>query len=319
MKVVCIGEVLIDFVCTDVNKGLNLGCNFIKKAGGAPANVSACIAQLGGHSEFVGAVGNDPFGHYLLDRLNEYQVKTDYVQQLSTPTTLAFVSLADDGEREFTFNRGADEQLTLTDNRLNSLLDDAIVHFGSATALLGGNLYDSYLASVKLAFEQGNLIVFDPNYRIDLWQNNIEQFKQRTSEFFKMSDVVKVSEEELELLTDCSNFRDGCHRLHQLGVKLVFVTMGKDGCLVSHNGEQYVVPAYEIEAIDTTGAGDSFIGAILYQMSVNSDIDALFKDQMADFVAFAQKVSSKVCTKIGAMSALPTLAEVNATRYTVRQ
>jgi len=319
MKVVCIGEVLIDFVCTDVNAGLNSGCNFVKKAGGAPANVAACIARLGGHSEFVGAVGNDPFGHYLLARLNEYQVKTSYVQQLSTPTTLAFVSLADEGEREFTFNRGADEQLTLTDNRLHSLLDDAIVHFGSATALLGGNLYDSYLASAKLAFEQGNLIVFDPNYRIDLWQNNIEQFKQRSSEFFNMADVVKVSEEELELLTDCSNFSDGCHKLHQLGVKLVFVTMGKEGCLVSQAGEQYVVPAYKIEAIDTTGAGDSFIGAILYQMSVHAGIETLYKDQMADFVAFAEKVSGKVCTKIGAMSALPTLAEVNATSYTVRQ
>ncbi|MBA6297783.1 carbohydrate kinase [Colwellia sp. MB02u-9] len=319
MKVICIGEILIDFVCTQVNSGLKKGCDFVKKAGGAPANVAACIGNLGGDSQFIGAVGNDPFGSYLLDRLQSYNVNVDFVQVLSTPTTLAFVSLADEGEREFTFNRGADEQLTLTDSRLESLLDDSIIHFGSATALLGGNLFDSYLAAVNHASSNGNLIVFDPNYRIDLWKNNIEQFKERCSIFIKMADVVKVSEDELELLTGMSVQGEACNVLHEQGVNLVFVTLGKDGCLVSQNGNQYIVPAYEITAVDTTGAGDSFIGAILYQMANSSGIDILYADKMEEFVAFAEKVSGMVCSKVGAMTALPSLDEINNTHFIVKK
>lgn len=319
MKVICIGEILIDFVCTQVNSDLKTGCDFIKKAGGAPANVAACIAHLGGDSEFVGAVGNDPFGLYLLDRLKSYNVNIDFVQILSTATTLAFVSLADEGEREFTFNRGADEQLTLTDSRLEPLLDNSIIHFGSATALLGGNLFDSYLAAANLANLNGNTIVFDPNYRMDLWKDNIEQFKQRCDVFMKMADVVKVSEDELELLTGIKDQEEACNALHEKGVSLIFVTLGKNGCLVSQNGEQYIVPAYEITAVDTTGAGDSFIGAILYQMANSSGIDTLYADKMKGFVEFAEKVSGMVCSKVGAMTALPSLDEINNTPFIVKK
>lgn len=318
MKVICIGEMLIDFVCTQVNSGLKNGCDFIKKPGGAPANVAACIAHLGGDARFVGAVGNDPFGHYLIDSLQSYKVNVDSVQMLSTPTTLAFVSLADEGEREFIFNRGADELLSLTEQEQEVLLDNAIVHLGSATALLGGALYESYLATATLANLKGNLIVFDPNYRMDLWKDNIELFKERCAIFMEMADVVKVSEEELTLLTGIIDHRKACYVLHDQGVKLVFVTLGKEGCLVSQNGTQYIVPAYQIDVVDTTGAGDSFIGAILYQMANNQGMDTLFSDQMLDFVKFAGKVSGNVCSKLGAMTALPTLDEVNNAHFIVK-
>ena len=315
MKVICIGEILIDFVCTQVNVGLKSGVDFVKKAGGAPANVAACIGHLGGDVEFVGAVGDDPFGHFLLEGLQQYRVKTDYAQVLSSSTTLAFVSLADEGEREFTFNRGADEQLILNDSNIDTLLDNGILHLGSATALLGGNLFASYLKIARRANTNGNLIVFDPNYRIDLWKNNVEQFKERCEDFLVLADVIKVSEEELELLTGIVEQKEACNALHKKGVSLIFVTLGKHGCLVSQNGEQYIVPAYEIKAVDTTGAGDSFIGAILYQMANNPDIGNLYEESMQEFVSFAQKVSAKVCSKVGAMTALPSLEEVYTTAF----
>ncbi|MDG1751070.1 MAG: carbohydrate kinase [Thalassotalea sp.] len=318
MKVICIGEILIDFVCTQVNVGLKSGVDFVKKGGGAPANVAACIGHLGGHAEFVGSVGNDPFGHFLLEGLQQYRVKTDYTQVLSSSTTLAFVSLADEGEREFTFNRGADEQLILTDSCIDTLLDDSILHLGSATALLGGHLFDSYLKIARQASTNGNLIVFDPNYRIDLWKNNIEQFKERCDEFLPLADVIKVSEEELVLLTGISEQKEACKILHEQGINLIFVTLGKHGCLVSQNEEQYIVPAYEITAVDTTGAGDSFIGAILYQMANNPDSEHLYEDKIREFVSFAQKVSAKVCSKVGAMTALPSLDEVFETKFIVK-
>jgi len=315
MKVICIGEMLIDFVCTQVNSGLKGGCYFVKKSGGAPANVAACISTLGGDATFVGAVGNDPFGEYLLDSLVGYKVNVDFAPVLTTPTTLAFVSLADEGERDFSFNRGADEHLVITESMIKPLLDDSIIHLGSATALLGGELFESYLLVANSASLNGNLIVFDPNYRVDLWTDNIEKFKKRCSIFIKMADVVKVSEDELLLLTGDTNLAAGCRKLHKQGVSLVYVTLGKNGCLVSQNEKQHLVPAYKIEAVDTTGAGDSFIGAILYKMATSSGIETLFADEMLDFVAFAEKVSAKVCSKVGAMTALPSLEDINNSTF----
>jgi fructokinase len=319
MKVICVGEMLIDFVCTDTNAGLVKGYNFVKKPGGAPANVTACIGKLGGDAFFVGAVGRDPFGDYLLKELRHYNVNLDYAFQLPRSTTLAFVSLADDGEREFAFNRGADEQLVLSKNEIDTLLDDSILHLGSATALLGGDLSASYLAIAKAAKQNGNIISFDPNFRIDLWKGREEAFKEVCETYFQLADVVKVSDEEMLLLTDQTDTQKGCEYFHARGVKVVLVTLGSKGCLVSQAGAQYVVPAYEVDAVDTTGAGDSFIGGVLFQMAANAPQDDFYASQFRQFVEFAEKVSGQVCSKIGAMTALPTLMEIDSMKFIVKK
>lgn len=318
MKVICIGEMLIDFVCTDTNMGLVNGVNYVKKSGGAPANVAACIGKLGGAASLVASVGNDPYGEFLTKEVNAYQVNTDHVSVLPMSTTFAFVSLADNGEREFAFNRGADEQLTLDDAAIESLTTDAILHLGSATALLGGSLGDSYLKLAEEAKRKGNMICFDPNFRIDLWRNRETDFRDVCQTYFKMADIVKVSDEELVLLTQQDDMNQGCQYFHDLGVKIVLVTLGGDGCLISHNGQQTQVPAYEINPVDTTGAGDSFIGAMLFKMSQTAPGNNFYQDDIQDFVAFAGKVSGLVCSTIGAMSALPTLAEVEGMAFKVK-
>jgi fructokinase len=319
MKVICVGEMLIDFVCTDTNAGLVKGYNFVKKPGGAPANVTACIGKLGGDAFFVGAVGRDPFGDYLLKELRHYNVNLDYAFQQPRSTTIAFVSLADGGEREFAFNRGADEQLVLSKNEINTLLDNSILHLGSATALLGGDLSASYLAIAKAAKENGNIISFDPNFRIDLWKGREEVFKKECETYFQLADVVKVSEEEMRLLTDQTDMQKCCEYFHARGVKVVLVTLGSKGCLVSQAGAQYVVPAYEVDAVDTTGAGDSFIGGVLFQMAANVPQDDFYASQFRQFVEFAEKVSAQVCSKIGAMTAVPTLLEIDSMKFIVKE
>lgn len=319
MKIVCIGEMLIDMVCTDTNAGLVNGVNYVKKSGGAPANVAATIAKLGGDCHLVAAVGTDPFGTFLMNEISQYKVKTNYISTLPIPTTLAFVSLADDGQRDFAFNRGADEQLTLNETDRNFLTNDSILHIGSATALLGGPLSETYLSLTQSAYENGNIICFDPNYRIDLWKGRLQEFKDACVPYFKMADIVKVSDEELVLFTDHQDMESGCQYFHDLGVKIVLVTLGGDGCLISHNGQCTRVPAYKINAIDTTGAGDSFIGAILFQLAQHPVDDTFYAQVMPDFVAFAGKVSALVCSSIGAMSALPTLAEVEAIEFKINQ
>lgn len=318
-KVVCVGEMLIDFVCLDTNTGIENGVNFIKKTGGAPANVAACIGKLGGEPLIVAAVGNDLFGTYLKNEVAHYQVNIDFVETANTPTTLAFVSLADDGEREFAFNRGADELLNLSNDTINVLLENAILHLGSATALMGGELALSYRKIALIAKENGNIISFDPNYRVDLWRGNEALFRQKCDEYLQLADIVKVSDEELVLLTQSSTMEDGCQILHEKGIKIVLVTLGSSGCFVSQNGQQYLVPAFEIDAVDTTGAGDAFIGAVLYKMSNKPQGADFYASQLREFVEFSEKVSGLVCSKIGAMTALPTEAEVESLKFIVKE
>lgn len=318
-KIVCVGEMLIDFVCLDTNAGLSNGINFIKKPGGAPANVAACIGKLGGVPVIVAAIGNDPFGTYLTNEVADYHVNTNFVETVNIPTTLAFVSLADDGEREFAFNRGADELLHLSEATINILLENAILHLGSATALMGGELALSYRKIALAAKENGNIISFDPNYRVDLWRGNEGIFRQRCDEYFQIADIVKVSDDELVLLTQSSTMEGGCQILHEKGIKIVLVTLGSKGCFVSQSGQQYLVPAFEINAVDTTGAGDSFIGSVLYKMSNEPQGTDFYASQLREFVEFSEKVSGLVCSKIGAMTALPTQFEVESLKFVVKQ
>jgi fructokinase len=325
MKVVCIGEMLIDFVCTDTNQGLVNGVNYVKKSGGAPANVAACIGKLGGNVLMVASVGSDPYGEFLQKEVEKYHIDTRYVSVLPLSTTFAFVSLADNGEREFAFNRGADEALTLSNEAIADLSQDAILHLGSATALLGGQLSKAYSQLAHAAKANGNIICFDPNFRIDLWRGNEKQFIEVCDEYFDIADIVKVSDEELELIAKTSDFEQGCAYFHDKGVKIVLVTLGGDGCLISQADtqtkavKQVRVPAYKIVPVDTTGAGDSFIGAILYQMSQAVVDDAFFANDIAGFVEFAGKVSGLVCSKIGAMEALPTLQELEGMEFVARE
>ncbi|NNU76303.1 carbohydrate kinase family protein, partial [Clostridium estertheticum] len=185
-KILCIGELLIDFICSDINSGLTKGENFVKKAGGAPANVSAAISKLGGQAYFAGKVGNDNFGMFLKETLEEAGVDTSMlIFDKNSKTTLAFVSLNGDGERDFIFNRGADELLTFDELDRDKLKSFKIMHFGSATALLGGPSKETYLKTMELAFENEVFISFDPNYRIDLWKNRLSDFVEISKQCLK--------------------------------------------------------------------------------------------------------------------------------------
>lgn len=316
-KVICIGEALIDFVCTDVGDKKSDKEVYLRKPGGAPANVSACIGRLGGRAEFLGAVGDDAFGDYLIDTLEKFYVGVSGVQKVSVPTTLAFVTLQEDGEREFIFNRGADAEFAFPEQDVSKKFRHSIFHFGSATAFLEGSLQDAYFSMAEHCRDNENLVCFDPNYRVDLWKNRLEVFKAKCNAFFKLADVVKVSEEELQLLTGEVNLDDGCDAIHKLGASVIFVTMGSNGCHLSTGKEAHTIPAFKINAIDTTGAGDAFIGAMLHRLASFESAEAMTFSELTDAVMFAQKVSATVCEKMGAMTALPTESEVQTREFEV--
>lgn len=313
-KVICIGELLIDFFCMDIDVDLIHGGQFVKKAGGAPANVSAAVARLGGSSAFVGKVGNDPFGHYLKRTLDQEKVDTSMLMMdANAPTTLAFVSLEASGERDFVFNRGADRLVDADEMDRERLYEAEVLHFGSATALLEDPFRTTYVELMQGAAENGRpFISFDPNYRKDLWAGRLSEFIELAREGAAIADLVKVSEEELQLMTEEGNREEAVRLLHELGAKRVCVTLGKNGTLVSDGTAMIQVPSIVVKSIDSTGAGDAFVGALLDQISrVEERKSSLSFEQLAAFVAFANKVGAIVCTKVGAIAALPTLEEVN--------
>lgn len=316
-SILCIGELLIDFICFDVNVDLTEGVNFLKKAGGAPANVTAAISRLGGKSIFAGKVGVDPFGRFLKKTLDEAKVDTSMLMMDNkSNTTLAFVSLKSDGKRDFVFNRGADELLNYDELDEDKLINSKIIHFGSATALLGGPSKDTYIKVMELAKEKNIFISFDPNYRVDLWKNRLEEFIDVSRKCMAYADFVKVSDEEIRIISGKEDLKEGVKVFHELGAKVIAVTLGKEGTLVSNGEDIAIVGSIKITSIDSTGAGDAFIGASLYKIAEIENPKKLAEDFEAikEIVSFANKVGAIVCTKLGAISALPTLEEVEKYR-----
>ena len=309
--ILCIGELLIDFFSADRNANLIESHTFTKKCGGAPANVCAAIAKLGGEAYFCGKVGNDAFGDFLQNTLEQLNVHTSLLLKDDTsPTTLAFVSLQEDGQRDFIFNRGADAFLSIEEVPLHLLDTMKLVHFGSATALLPGPLKTTYSKLLEAAGENDCYISFDPNFRSDLWKGQVAEFVKLARDFISKCDFLKVSDEELTLLTNEPDIAKAVSELHFLGAKCIAVTLGKDGTFLSYNGETDMIPSIPIHAVDTTGAGDAFVGALLFQLGKLKALHSLSFTQWQEIVLFSNKVAAKVCEKIGAIEALPTLEEV---------
>lgn len=304
MSIVCIGELLIDFISQDIGNNLANSDVFLKKAGGAPANVAAVISRLGGKSLFCGQVGKDPFGDFLETILLEHNVDTSLLMRdNNASTTLAFVSLDKNGERDFSFIRGADANLDISDIDITKIDTSSIIHFGSATALLPGKLKDTYEDLLKYALKNNKFISFDPNYRSAFWENNHAEFIENSMVFIKEADFLKVSEEELFILSGKNNLEDGIEFLHNIGSKIIAVTLGKDGTLISDGLNTETISSIEVKCIDSTGAGDSFVGAFLHYLNEES-LKIYDFSIIKNCVTKANKVAAMVCTKMGAMEAL---------------
>jgi fructokinase len=306
MKVLCIGEALIDMICTDRGSRLADGQNFLKKAGGAPANVAAAIAALGGQVDMAAKVGKDPFGQHLIDLLNEMGVHTKWViQDPNSFTTFAFVSLMEDGERDFYFNRGADGQLSMADLAGLNLHEYDIVHFGSATGFLPGPLQATYIDLLNKAKAAGALISFDPNYRHLLFPNNRESFVTQSWHYIQACDFFKLSDEEALLITGHDKVDAAAAALRAKTTAVFAITLGKEGTLLSTSNGTEIISSIPITAVDATGAGDAFVGAVLYQLlgTTPSALPALPIETWRIMIANANKAGARTCEYMGAMEA----------------
>lgn len=311
MKILCIGEALIDMICTDTGLPLTKGEHFLKKPGGAPTNVAAAIAALGGDVMLAAKVGDDPFGVQLIDVMKDFGVSTKWMlKDKKFFTTFAFVSLMQDGERDFVFNRGADGQLSQKDIEDIDIEEFSIIHFGSATAFLDGPLQQAYKTLIQKAIDKNIFISFDPNYRHLLFKNNTETFIEQSWEFIKQCNFFKVSDEEAMLITGSSSVAYAAKIFEEKTRATFAITLGKEGTMLVHQTKSEIITTIPVNAIDSTGAGDAFVGAVLYQLS-NLSFPAISKLQMEDWkkiIANGNKAGARTCEYMGAMEAFKHLS-----------
>lgn len=311
--VVALGEILIDFTYSGTNaEGKKI---YEENPGGAPANCVCAAVKLGGKGAFIGMTGHDSFGEDTRAVLNSLNVDTSGMRYSDNQhTTLAFVSLAPNGERTFSFcrNPGADTQIKPTDLDIDMLENARILHIGSLS-LTDEPAKTTTLAAIEAVKKTGGLISYDPNYRANLWHGREDAIPLMKS-IFPMADSVKVSDEELELLFGKGiSHEDGAQQILSLGPSLILITLGSKGVYYATKKGfcgQLSVP--KVKVADTTGAGDSFNGGLLYRLTRREKPLDFTKEEIEKDIAFANAVASLCVTKRGAIPALPTLAETQA-------
>jgi fructokinase len=308
--VVALGELLIDFTPLGVSKAGNPV--YEQNPGGAPANVLVTVRRLGGSSAFIGKVGQDNFGHFLKKVLENNQIDTTGLRYSEEAfTTLAFVHLDAKGDRSFSFcrNPGADTLLRVKDVDF-SLIDAAkIFHFGSIS-LSTEPSRSATIAAVEYAKRAGCFVSYDPNWRPPLWKNDATA-KEEILRGLKYADILKISESELTLITGESSLEKGSEMLYKDGIKLIVVTMGPNGCYYKYHGGSGKVATYDTHVVDTTGAGDAFLGGLLYRISkLNDGIEQVEKSQLEEMLDFSNAAGALCASKRGAISAMPDLVSV---------
>ena len=306
-NVTALGEMLIDFTEQGKNKdGQNL---FAQNAGGAPANVVACVSKLGGKTAFIGKAGLDMHGKFLKQTLIANGINANgFVLDKNYFTTLAFVAVAPNGEREFSFARqhGADKMLTKKDVSVDIIRNSQVLHVGSVS-MTDCPSADATLFAVKTAKKLGVTVSYDPNYRKSLWANEALAIKKMRS-LLSYADIVKISDEETLLLTGETDYVKAGEVLLNKGVSVAIITLGKDGAYVVNKEGGAIVVGFKANAVDATGAGDSFFGGFLYKLTeIGKKPSEISLNEACDFATFGNAVASLCVEGYGAIPSLPTM------------
>lgn len=314
LDVVSIGETLIDLTPADLVEGENQ--QYICNPGGAPANVAVILAKLGSKVSIISKVGKDHFGTLLEQTLLQCGVDTSMLSFTEEAnTTLAFVHLNDEGDRSFSFYRkpGADTYLQWADVPVEKLQSSRLVHFGTVS-MTHEPSRTATIQSVEAAKQSGTLISFDPNVRLALWDND-EELKKYINWGLSVADIVKISEEELSFVTGITSVAEGAAQLQQqYNITVLVVTLGAKGCYYRLSQHEGFVPTFQVKTIDTTGAGDAFMGSLLFKLLEHGKLDSLKQlnnHQMIEVLTFANASGALVTTKKGALQSMPTASEIS--------
>lgn len=307
-EIVVLGEALIDLFA-EPGVPLREAQTFRPLPGGAPANVAVALARLGADVGFIGKVGTDGFGSLLIDTLTREGVDTAwFTAEPHAPTMLALVAAPSPTQQDFVLHNGA-SALLLPDELPNEYIAGAQVFvYGSVT--LASDSRAAAVAAARCAGDAGRHVVFDVNLRPALWPD-LEEARVCIQESVALSNVVKLNEAELEFLTSVRNPELGSQRLLEQDVELCCVSMGSEGAYFSNGTASGHVPACAVDVRDTTGSGDAFVAGLAFQLkNLDQTLADLETSELQSIVAFANACGGLAATQIGAMSAAPTLANV---------
>lgn len=313
-KLLAIGEALIDMIPSNTGRIMDVN-NFTPKVGGAPLNVCGAYTKLGGSSNIITMLGKDPFGDKIVNELIGFGINTDYVKRTNAAnTSLALVALDENANREFSFyrNMGADMLMSEDDVDKNWFMDAYALHFCSVS--LGDfPMRRAHNKAIKYAKENGLIVSFDPNVRLPLFDDH-EYLKNVIHEYIQYADILKISDEEVEFIFGNKDIEENLDYLFDQGVKLLVYTSGKDGAVVYTKNVVAHSKGIKVNAVDTTGAGDGFIGCLLYQMAKENvdleQINILTEEQLKTYLDLSNKFCSISVTKEGAIASYPTTEEL---------
>lgn len=308
--IVTLGELLIDFTAAGLSPdGMRL---FEQNPGGAVANVACALSSLGGKAAFIGKVGSDMHGSFLEQTLREKSVDTTGLMvDSSVFTTLAFVALGVGGEREFSFARkpGADTCLRPDEIDYSLIENTKVFHIGSLS-LTAEPARSSTYAATERARKAGVIISYDPNYRASLWQNKQSAINEMRG-ILPFVDIMKLSDEETELLTDIASPEGASEALVDMGIKCVAVTLGEKGAFIRTKGGSSIVEGFSMQATDTTGAGDAFWGGFLYSfIKGGKRLGELTISDAMSYSLTGNAAAALCITKRGGIPAMPDLGAV---------
>lgn len=308
-----VGEILIDLTQTGISdNGIPI---YTANPGGAPANVAVAASKLGAKTAFIGKVGNDSFGRFLCDTLKKYNVSTDgVITDKSANTTLAVVSVNENGERSFAFYRKNSADTLLSEYEIIDLhlSNMHILHFGSVS-LTAEPSRTATISAVKRAKSFGAVISYDPNYRESLW-SSLDEAVEQMKKPLDLVDILKVSDEELPLISGKTDVEDGAKYLcDKYNIKLVLVTLGARGAYYRFKDCAGIVDGVSVTVADTNGAGDTFFGAFLSRMAYMEKYNPsdLTEDEIKDMLAFSNNAAAITTSRSGAIPAMPTIGEID--------
>jgi fructokinase len=310
-----IGEALIDFIPAEKGIPLKDVTSFERVAGGAPSNVAAALAKLGGKSSVITKLGEDSFGDYIIETLKSAGVDTLKIYRTKEANTaLAFVSLKEDGNRDFSFYRNPSADMLLGEDEIKEEWFDNChtLHFCSVDLIEAPVKY-AHKRAIELALKKDSIISFDPNVRLPLW-NDPEECRKTIVDFLPNAHIVKISDEELEFITGYANIEEAKDFLFKGNCKILIYTKGANGAELYTKNKKVTVDGIKTNVVDTTGAGDSFIGAFLYSLLNENitieELDKISDSKLEDYLNFANIYASNSTTKKGAISAMATKEEI---------
>lgn len=307
--IVSIGDLLIDFTCVgESEQGMLL---FERNPGGSSMNVAAQTNSLGGNAAVISTVGRDEHGEFLIDLVRDMGINVDNLQVTDAMgTRLMFVYLDEDNDRTFSPYKGTRSDLQTQADLLDySQIENCKVFCYTPLSYSKGlPVFEASRRLLEVANKNNVLLAFDPNYRFPYTDREL---RQMVTDAIMGSHILKLTEQELSYFVDGMDILSGTERLINGGAKLVAISMGKEGCFLRNQNGYAYSPTFKVDTKDTTGAGDSFMGALIYAATrAGVDIDALNKAELLEMVKFCNASAALCTTKRGSLLVMPTLAEV---------